>query len=60
MGTARVSESISFSPPSPAAIPSSIGVRVGPGQTVLAVTPLRATSRAIVLVNAMTAPLAPE
>src|SRR6266404_6091146 len=38
----------------------SAGVSVGPGQTVLAVTPLVATSRARVLVNAMIPPLAPE
>src|SRR3954451_8276398 len=38
----------------------SAGVSVGPGHTVLAVTPLVATSRARVLVNAMIPPLAPE
>ena len=41
-------------------MPSSSGVRVGPGQTVFAVTPERATSRAIVFVKAITPPLAPE
>ena len=37
----------------------SIGVSVGPGQTTLAVTPLRAASRAIVFVNPMTPAFAP-
>ncbi len=61
IGTARRIASITFAPWSSApVICSSIGVSVGPGQTVLAVTPLRATSRAIVLVNAITPPLAPE
>jgi hypothetical protein len=59
IGTARVSDSTYLSPPD-AAIASSIGVRVGPGQTALAVTPERATSRARVLVKAITPPLAPE
>ena len=40
-------------------MPSSSGVRVGPGHTALAVTPLRATSRAIVFVKAITPALAP-
>ena len=60
IGTARVSASISFSPPPSAAMPSSSGVRVGPGQTTFAVTPWRATSRATVFVNAITPPFAPE
>src|ERR1700674_4920895 len=38
----------------------SAGVSVGPGQTVFTVTPLVATSRASILVNAMMPPLAPE
>src|SRR5215208_4820868 len=58
IGTARTSASTSFWPPS-AAIPSSMGVRVGPGQTAFAVMPARAVSRAIVFVNAITAPFAP-
>jgi hypothetical protein len=52
-GTARVSDSTSRSPPSPA-IRSRKAVLVGPGHTTFAVTPERATSRAIVLVNAIT------
>jgi hypothetical protein len=60
IGTARLIASMIFAPASPAVISSSNGVSVGPGQTAFAVTPCRATSRAIVFVNAMTAPLAPE
>jgi hypothetical protein len=53
IGTARVSDSTSASPPSPAIL-SRKAVFVGPGQTMFAVTPDRETSRAIVLVNAIT------
>ena len=44
---------------SPATAASS-GVSVGPGQTALRVMPLRATSRATVLVKAMMPPLQAE
>ena len=51
---------MSFAPSGVAsAISRSIGVSVGPGHTLLAVTPARATSRASVLVNAITPPFAP-
>jgi hypothetical protein len=61
IGTARVIASITFAPWSPPPVTSaSIAVSVGPGQTAFAVTPRRATSRAIVLVNAITPPFAPE
>ena len=60
MGTARVSASTRRSASgAPAAISRSMSVSVGPGQTTLAVTPARANSRAIVLVKAITAALAP-
>ena len=60
IGTARSSAPRSLAPSALAsAMARSIGVSVGPGHTVLAVTPARATSRAKVLVNAITPPLAP-
>src|SRR5688500_10347828 len=53
IGTALVIDSITRSASAPASMmPWSIGVSVGPGHTALAVTPYRATSRAIVLVKA--------
>src|SRR5258705_11052916 len=62
IGTERVIPPITLSASSPelSANLRSAGVSVGPGQTVLAVTPLVATSRARGLVNAMIPPLAPE
>src|SRR5260370_35332832 len=61
IGTERVIPPITLSASSPelSANLRSAGVSVGPGQTGLAVTPLVATSRARVLVNAMMPPLAP-
>ena len=45
---------------SAAAMASSMGVCVGPGHTLLQVTPLRATSRATVFANAISPPFAAE
>ena len=61
MGMARVSapRNLSASSPRLAAASRSRAVSVGPGQTTLAVTPARAASRAMVLVNEITPPLAP-
>src|SRR6516225_3185465 len=61
IGIARAIPAITFSAsPDPSAKLRRAGVSVGPGHTVLAVTPLAATSRARVLVNAMMPPFAPE
>src|ERR1700756_3114527 len=62
IGTERVMPPITLSASCPelSAKLRSAGVSVGPGQTVFTVTPLVATSRASVLVNAMMPPLAPE
>src|SRR6266851_2182310 len=61
IGTARAIPAMTFSAsPDPSAKLRRAGVSVGPGQTVLAVTPFAATSRARVLVNAMMPPFAPE
>ena len=51
-----------FSPSSPISVVArfSSGVSIGPGATALQSTPKRAPSRAIVLVNAITPPLAAE
>src|SRR6185295_6236470 len=55
MALTRAARILSARSPSPAAA-ASRGVSVGPGQTALRVMPLRATSRATVLVKAMMPP----
>lgn len=56
MAFVSASRSFGLSPP----IDANSGVSVGPGHTTFALTWWRAISRAIVLVNAMTPPLAAE